>query len=191
MLILTPRIWWNLSRYCWKCISLLFLDSWVFFGAVRIMQVTQGLNIIPFKLKHPRRLLMCTSVLLQSTGNLETWLWPWGKLSPPPRLCRFSTSGWGMSTSSTTMSKSSSTCWSASSDWSRRPASPLWDPSSSSHLRWKLRSPLVTRNRMMRSGSKIFIRGDAASPMLLPVALSLFSRKLCCHCLGKKNLEGT
>lgn len=151
---------------------------------------SQGLTIIPFKLKHHRRLFMCYLVLLQSIGNLGTWLWPWERLSPLPRPCRFSTSEWGTSTSSTTTSKSSSTCWSASSDWSRRSASPLWDPSSSSHLRWKPRSPLATRNRMTRSGSKIFIRGDAASPVLLPMALSPFSRKICC-CLGRKILEGT
>lgn len=34
----------------------------------------------------------------------------------------------------------------------------------------------MMRNRMMRSGSKIFIRGDA-STVLPPMALSPFSRK--------------
>lgn len=43
---------------------------------------------------------------------------------------------------------------------------------------------------MTRSGSKIFIRGDAASPVLPPMALSPFSGKICC-CLGRKNPEGT
>lgn len=50
----------------------------------------------------------------------------------------------------------------------------------------------MMRNRMMRSGSKIFIRGDA-STVLPPMALSPFSRKKksLFFCLGKKNPEGT
>ena len=35
---------------------------------------------------------MCNPVLFQSIGNLETWLWPWRRLSPPLRPCRFFTS---------------------------------------------------------------------------------------------------
>lgn len=45
---------------------------------------------------------------------------------------------------------------------------------------------------MTRSGSKIFIRGDGVSPVLLPVALSPFSRNVFLFVrLGKKNPEGT
>lgn len=42
---------------------------------------------------------------------------------------------------------------------------------------------------MTRSGSKIFIRGDAASSVLPPMALSPFPGKICY--LERKNCEGT
>lgn len=48
----------------------------------------------------------------------------------------------------------------------------------------------MMRNRMTRSGSKIFIRGDA-STVLPPMALSPLFQKKNFFCLGKKNPEGT
>ena len=50
-----------------------------------------------------------------------------------------------------------------------RVSHPPLRPSSSFQPHWKRRSRSMTRNRMMRSGSKIFIRGDA-STVLPPVA---------------------